>query len=307
MPHSGSVGGMVSGDTIGAGSGVCPYARAFVNDVISGNGAAAVVVTTVCDQMRRASELIAGSSNMQVFLMNVPSTWQTDVAHKIYTAELERLGRFLVRLGGTSPSKEDLSKVICEYHFMRNTIRDTRKHLSARQYSEAIAEFHRNGVVNLAGGGCIRGAATRGVPLALIGGPLLSDHFHIFDMIELSGGRVVLDATETGERTMPGLLDYSEVMDDPFRALAEMYFGSIPDAFRRPNTKLYDWLGNNMTRRGVRGIILRRYIWCDRWHAEVPRLREWADVPLLDLDVGDDTDSTNRAASRIQSFMEMLR
>ena len=82
----------------------------------------------------------------------------------------------------------------------------------------------------------------------------------------------------------------------------------IPDAFRRPNTALYEWLGCAMGTREVRGIILRRYVWCDLWHAEVDRLRRWSPVPVLDLDGDrDDQSARGRTVGRIEAFLEMLR
>jgi len=288
----------------GVPSGVCPYAHTFMSRALFEADAAAIVVTTLCDQMRRVAELIARSSELPVFLMNVPSTWQTSTAQQLYIAELKRLGRFMVRLGGKSPSREQLAEVMREYDTTRSRIRAARGVLSARHYSEAIATFHRKGSADLAPPGAV--PTPRGVPLALVGGPLMANHFQVFDVIEKAGGHVVLDATETGERTLPTPFDRRQLADDPLMELAIAYFGSIPDAFRRPNSELYRWLKRNVTERDVRGLILRRYVWCDTWHAEVQRMREWANVPLLDLDIGDD-DHDSRTASQIQSFLAMLK
>ena len=75
-----------------ASAGVCPYVAAFVRTVCSETDADATIVTTVCDQMRRASERIARESSLPLFLMNVPATWQTAAAHRLYLSELRRLG-----------------------------------------------------------------------------------------------------------------------------------------------------------------------------------------------------------------------
>ncbi len=288
----------------GPASGVCPYAREFIRYALSETAAVAIIATTECDQMRRAAELIARDSDRPVFVMNVPSTWQSTTSEKLYAAELERLGKFLERLGGTLPSGDELAEVIREYDTARSSIRAARGHLSARHHSEAIARFNQQGVADLAPAGVI--STPRGIPVALLGGPLLANHFPIFDFIEKAGGHVVLDATETGERTMPAPFDRRRLRDDPFMELVTAYFGAIPDAFRRPNSPLYRWLKREMTERDIRGIILRRYVWCDTWHAEVHRMKEWAKMPLLDLDVGDG-DSDSRTASRIQSFVATLK
>jgi benzoyl-CoA reductase/2-hydroxyglutaryl-CoA dehydratase subunit BcrC/BadD/HgdB len=136
---------------------------------------------------------------------------------------------------------------------------------------------------------------------------LFDDESDLFRMVEEAGGRIVLDATETGERTLPAAFDRRRVRDDPLLELANAYFGHIPDAFRRPNSELYVWLARELDRRGVRGILFRRCVWCDTWAAELGRIREWAPVPVLDIDVdGHDDASRARTAGRLRAFLEML-
>ena len=283
--------------------GMCPYVHAFINAAISHREAAGIVVTTLCDQMRRASEIIERNCGLPVFLMNVPSTWQTPNAQKLYISELERLGRFMTGLGGVSPTPDQLTEVMCEYDEMRDAVRGACGHLLARKYSELMADFHENGIVDTT---TKSEKIPNGVPLALVGGPLLRDHFAVFDFAEQAGGDFVLDATETGERTMPAPFDRRRLKDDPLMALADAYFGNIPDASRRPNSELYKWLGHEIKTRGIRGIVFRRYVWCDMWHAEAQRMKEWAGLPFLDLDVSDDVNELSRMSTRLQAFMEML-
>ena len=90
------------------------------------------------------------------------------------------------------------------------------------------------------------------------------------------GGRIVLDATESGELGLAGPIDRRHVDDDPLGELASAYFGHIPHPFRRPNSAFYSYMARELPSRGVRGILFRRYVWCDTWHGELGRLREWA-------------------------------
>jgi benzoyl-CoA reductase/2-hydroxyglutaryl-CoA dehydratase subunit BcrC/BadD/HgdB len=250
--------------------------------------------------MRRVYDLLAESSAPK-FLFNLPHTWETPAAQKLYQSELLRLGDFLVSLGGTSPTLGRLRDVMLEYDDARTALRDAHSRISPRRYSELIAAARQE----------LRPPddiyIPSGVPLALVGGPLQSDRFDLFDMIEKAGGYVALDATETGERTLPAPLDRRLLSEDPMSALVDAYFGTIPDAFRRPNTELYRWLKVKLPERGIRGILFYRYLWCDTWHAEAQRLKEWSGLPFFDLDIGDDTSDFARTTSRLQSFMEMLR
>ena len=288
--------------------GVCPFVRSFISEVMRNKGAGGVVVTTVCDQMRRAFDILVRKCELPAFLMNVPNTWQNLESQKLYIDELRRLSRFLSRLGGKSPSNNTLTKIMLEYDAARASILTAREYLSARQHAEAIAAFGRGGPDQTINRGTGTEPQTDGVPLAMVGGPLLRQDFDLFDMIEQSGGRIVLDATETGERGMCGPFDRRRLGDDPLMELADAYFGGIQDASRRPNSELYKWLQRELASREVKGIIFHRYLWCDMWHAELRRLKDWTDLPVLDIDTaGDNETDEYRTANRIRAFMEMLQ
>jgi benzoyl-CoA reductase/2-hydroxyglutaryl-CoA dehydratase subunit BcrC/BadD/HgdB len=277
-----------------ASAGVCPYARSFVNaEAAEECRADAVVFTTVCDQMRRAAEVFSTFSDLPVFLMNVPSTWQTPAAMGLYVDELRRLGRFLVRLGGTTPADEHLADVMLSYDADRAPLRVPASRRTATQGEPRVSASSSSPAAS--------------VPLAIVGGPLAGGQRELLDLIEQFGGRVVLDATEGGELTLPPPLDAARVRQDPLAALAEAYFGAIPHPMRRPNSGLYDWLAARLAERGARGVLLHRWPWCDLWHGELGRLREWSPVPVLDLGAGDEGLDLARQTGRIQAFLEMLR
>lgn len=147
---------------------------------------------------------------------------------------------------------------------------------------------------------------TGGIPVALLGGPLSQQSFALIDTVGQHGGTVVLDGTETGKRGLPRPFDRARLRDNPVDELVDAYFGSIPDVARRPNDELYRWLERELSDPPVRGVILVRWIWCDLWHAETERLREWLRVPLLDLDL-DGEDAIARNRTRVQAFMESIR
>ena len=253
--------------------GLCPYARAFVNDVAARDDIDGIVVTTMCDQMRRVFDLLVRRVDTPAFLLNVPSTWQTVAAQKLYLDELKRLGRFLVRLGGREPDKEGLLRAMLE-------------------------QAYGNSVHSIPYG--------HGVPLALVGGPLMQRDRVLFDVVEECGGRIVLDATETGQRGVRGPFDRRRLAEDPLLELSEAYF-RIPDASRRPNSELYRWLKEQLVQAGAQGILFHHYVWCDKWRAEFTRLKEWTHLPVLRLDSeGDGQMNVARWRSRVRAFMEMF-
>jgi benzoyl-CoA reductase/2-hydroxyglutaryl-CoA dehydratase subunit BcrC/BadD/HgdB len=292
----------------GAGRAVCPYAGALTDAALSGREPQPLVMTTTCDQSRYAAALIEHQGGPPVFLMNVPSTWQNAAAGKLYLDELRRLGRFLVRHGGRSPSDEFLATTMARYQRARAAMHEARASLSGWQFAAALAEVRSaSRLPRLTASEASRNDGRPSVPLAMVGGPLLEKHLAIFDWVEQAGARVVLDATESGERTLPALFDEERTRQDPLAELARAYFDSIPDVFRRPNHELYRWLGRELVARGARGILFHRYVWCDLWHAELARLKSWSPVPVVEIDACDDGDSRDRASGRIEALLEMLQ
>jgi benzoyl-CoA reductase/2-hydroxyglutaryl-CoA dehydratase subunit BcrC/BadD/HgdB len=294
--------------------GICPYSGALLDTLFSEadnsepgpfSACSALALTTICDQMRYAAALAESGGRCPVFLLNVPSTWQTVEVRELYLDELRRFGRFMQRIGGAPPTDDELARVMLAYERARQKLQSMRANLSARRFADALAEL-RGSLTALAEppAGSPR---TEGIPLAVIGGPLLEDDYTFYDVLENAGGRVVLDATEGGERTLPKKFDPEKTAADPLQELAESYFTTIPDVFRRPNTGLYEWLEGKLAERRVRGIVFRRYVWCDLWHGELQRLKQWSPVPVLEIDAGaDDLSAANRIQSRIESFLEML-
>lgn len=293
----------------GTHRGLCTFVRALMSEICASPDATpprpeAVIMTTVCDQMRRAAELVAQDSGLPVFLLTVPSTWQTVAARRLYMTELERLGRFLVHHGGHTPSPEQLADSMLRYDEERSRLRAARGSLSGRHYAELTAAFHRTGQTNPG-----RYPATppaRGPALALVGESLLPGQFELFDLVEAAGATLALDATASGERTLPNPFNRRTLRESPFLTLVDAYFDALPDASRRPNSQLYEWLKSKMARRGICGIIFRRSLNCDLWNAEAQRLKEWAAVPTLVLDLGDGDRLSAHAVSRIQAFLEMV-
>lgn len=258
--------------------GLCAYVKACANSVLSGGDIAGAVFTTVCDQMRRVYDVVVEESKgkFETFLFNVPSTWKSDESKKLYVDELDRFGDWLCRMGGELPSNELLGDVMIRYEEMRKT--------------RSVCQS--NG----------------GVRLAIVGGPLSASDCDIFGIIERVGGNIVLDATEGAGLGDWGSFDRGRVADDAAGELARVYFDDYPAVWKRPNEQFFEWLARMCVERDVRGVIFHRVVWCDLWHAELGRTRELTGIPVLDLDVSDDTHGTlERTINRIEAFLETLQ
>ncbi len=268
-------------EILGGGEGVCPFVSAAVDAACAPGDAAAVVLQTGCDQMRRAFEFVGKRGRVPSFLLNVPATWESAGSFRLYADELKRLGRFLVSLGGKTPDRAGLAEVLLSFQGRRDS-------LPAAEHAGRPSE------------------ARGGIPVAVLGPHLRDADRAVYDLIEGNGGSIVLYGADPGERTRPAAFDRRRLAGEPFEVMAEAYF-AVPDAFRRPNSLLYRWLGDRLAASGAKGILFLRYVWCDTWNAEVQRLREWAGLPMADVELADVENRRSHAAGRIQAFLEMLR
>jgi benzoyl-CoA reductase/2-hydroxyglutaryl-CoA dehydratase subunit BcrC/BadD/HgdB len=302
------------GSTLSAQRGICPAAAAVVDTLLQVPPGAAVVLTTTCDQIRYAAALLEHQGKLPVFLMHVPRTWQAPSARAFYREELHRLSRFLVQHGGTEPTADHLRDTMSRYDRARADLRSRQPILSAVEFAHAATEVREDLQEDEPAYNSRRLTAAESVGnspkrnprnLALLGGPMPADGGELFRIIENAGGRIVLDATESGERTLPPPFNAGRLRADPLEELVRAYFDEIPDVFHRPNDRLYTWLRQQIVERKITGLLVRRYVWCDLWHAELPRLTQELALPVLDWDVADDDPGDNaRTIGRLEAFLE---
>jgi benzoyl-CoA reductase/2-hydroxyglutaryl-CoA dehydratase subunit BcrC/BadD/HgdB len=232
--------------------------------------AAGIVVARTCDQMRRIFEILSSRSRVPCLLFDLPATWQSTQARRQYAGELERLGRFLQGLGGRPPSRHDLGEALFQ------------PHAASGPGTDAI-------------GGPF-------IPLALAGAHPMAEDGLWMGLFEKQAGRIVADLT------LPDAPRFDRrSAGAPFEELADACFDAIEEIFQRPNSRFYRRLDRELRRVPVKGLVVRRYLWCDLWRAEIERLRQWAPLPVLDLEISGRVESDrHRLSTRIQSFMEMV-
>jgi hypothetical protein len=304
------------------GAGECAFAEAAVR-FAEARADCAVIFATSCDQLRRGFDAAVLGGQRQVFLFNLPATWQTAAAGQMFRSELERLGQFLLTIGGRPPTGDELRQEMVRCSETRRRLLDSASCSSARAFAGALAQFHWDGSFSPA----LTVAPTTQIPLALLGGPFLAPHWKWLDEVEAAGGRIALNATEWGERSLspafafePGACDgaappkfahsparRSGERGFPFAALVGGYCENMIDAFQRPNTRLYSWLKPRLASRKVRGIVLWLFAGCDLWRAEAQTLRDSFGLPVLLLEAGAEPGAAPRDLNRLQAFVEMFR
>lgn len=286
--------------------GICSFAQQSLEFARTHCGRGnAVVFGSSCDQMRRGFDLVGEPQETSTFLFNLPATWQSDAAWRLFRLEFDRFTRFLERLGGPRQADESVTTIIGAARDARARLRSSWNKLHARGFAECIARFHWDGCAIAELTSEVKGDA--GIPVAIVGGPLTRAQWGILDAIESAGGRVVLNATETGERSLGLEMPIPGRIATSIDGLARFFFSRIIDVWQRPNTRLYAWLRGRIEERNVRGIVLWHHVGCDLWRAEAASLREAFGLPILTLDSEQAHSDHPRLVHRIAAFMEILR
>jgi hypothetical protein len=281
-------------------AGLCAFADAAVR-FAQARADSAVVFSTACDQMRRGFDAAILAGQRPAFLFNLPATWQTPAAKKIFRSELERLGQFLLAIGGSAPSPEVLRREMLQAGDARERLLQSAPACSPRAFAQAVAQFHWDGAFSPPP----PAPPSNQIPVALVGGPFPAPHWKWLDELEAAGARVALNATEMGERSLPPAVDPSAI--HPFDALVRGGCDNIVDVFQRPNTRLYSWLKPRLASRNARGIVLWHFTGCDLWRAEAQTLRDAFALPVLLLEAGGEPGAAPRQLDRLQAFVETLR
>jgi hypothetical protein len=296
--------------TFSVSAGVCAFAEAAVR-LAEAQPESAMIFSTHCDQLRRGFDSLDEKRRPRAFLFNLPVSLHESAAESIFVSDMERLSRFLIRLGGHLPDSEDLACLIEHHAVARSRLLEAAAWCPASQYAEAIARFRWDGSVCLPEPAPAPGDSNT-VRLAVVGGPLPQPHWELLDTIERAGGRVVLNGTEAGERSLwPAASSSSSLGAKDLPALtlrlARDYLANCVEVFQRPNTRLYAWLKERLALRRARGIVLWQYVGCDLWRAELQSLREAFGLPVLLLDANETAGGRSRHRGRIEAFLEALR
>jgi len=164
-------------------AGVCALAETAVRQA-EARPDAAMIFSTSCDQLRRDFDIAVLHGLPRAFLFNLPATGQSAVAEPMFRSELERLGRFLLTLGGRKPTPEALRQAMRQAGATRECLLEAAPASSPRGLAEAVARFHWDGTfLPTPPAPPIK----QQIPLALAGGPLLAAHWKWLDEIEAAG------------------------------------------------------------------------------------------------------------------------
>ncbi len=136
-----------------------------------------------------------------------------------------------------------------------------------------------------------------------------NDDPHVCNLIEESGGIVVVDETCFGSRNI--WQDMDEGGSDPLGAIAKYYVNERPSCPRilGDHDRRADWIIDAARAFGVDGVVGQALVACDMYASEFymlkPKLRD-AGIPFLQIDAEYVPAFTGQLRTRVQAFIETL-
>jgi len=311
---------------------VCPYVRSCFDlcvkdryDYLSG-----IVIPHGCDSMVRSYSVWSYSLNFPYFhFVNTPSVVK-ESSHEFFKEELQSYRKSLEAFTGKPITDEDLKEAIRLHNENRDQTRalyefkksdpplvsgtELKKVLAVGAslpiteanalYGEVLAELSQR-----------KEALGKRGPRILLDGPCV-DHCELTDIVEESGGHVVIDTTCMGTRDLWPLADED---NDPVAALAHRYLDKIncPKTYRENTAgtfagdaeERFGDIGARAREFSVDGAILYLYKYCDPFGFEVPARKayyESLNVPLLCVEDTYSAGTIGQLKTRIQAFLEMI-
>lgn len=139
------------------------------------------------------------------------------------------------------------------------------------------------------------------VVIGLIGGPFFQ-YEQLYQIVKAKSDAAVVDLTESG---LMGQVTFPDDQAEPFQRLARGYF-NLPSAGRRPDKILHDWLGEQIEKHKISGLIMVRYVWCDLWAGQLFNIKERTGLNILKLDMQNPGRLDGRDICRIEAFAEAI-
>lgn len=145
--------------------------------------------------------------------------------------------------------------------------------------------------------------------IMITGTPFALPNWKLHNIIETSGGAVVVEETCTGTRYFENQVDETKTtLDDQIEALAERYM-SVNCACFTPNTKRIDDILRLAKEYQVDGIIDVNLKFCTLYDVEghsVERAIKEAGIPVLGIETDYADSDAQQLRTRISAFIEML-
>ena len=284
----------------------CPYVRAAFWDLHRrAPPAAAVVLPTCCDPMRRLADVLRQHSpHVPCFLLDLPRT-RGKREEEYLAGRLEEILAALRALPGAVPPEGGLAEASRLFAEVRHLLHRVARTASAPAVHRLIRQVHaadpRQAVASL-----LARETTASGPTADARPRVLVVTSHpvdpgVLEVIEQAGARVVAEDSCLGDR----LLTIPPGGSTP-RELAAAYLGRPPcPRMELPEERLA-YLEDVARARGAQGIIFLALKYCDNLGYDFPWVRERSALPVLFLESDYGISASGQLLTRVQAFVETL-
>lgn len=302
----------------------CSLARGALEDLLRGNLDGVldgVVFPHTCDTMQRLSDIwrMHGSTPFHADVV-LPVKLHTPAARDYLLEVLTRFCRELREAFGVDFDDDDLRDALRVCNAVRLGVEQVYRLRSERPGLLSGREWHAllrgasvmdRGELSRELPGLVddlRGRETpdSAYPRVLISGSVC-DFPEIYELVELSGARVVWDDLCSGTRAFDRLAAED---GDPLEALAERYVGrQLCPAKHLSPTRRADDLVQMIREHRVQGVIFLLLKFCDPHAFDYPWLKqrlEQEGVPTLLVEVEDRLPAQGQLRTRLETFVHML-
>ncbi|MCE5302295.1 MAG: 2-hydroxyacyl-CoA dehydratase family protein [Planctomycetaceae bacterium] len=278
-----------------------------------------IVGETTCDGKKKMYERLAESRPM--YVLQLPYRSEGAEALDYWLGELRHFRAFLADRFQTDVSDDRLREAICRLNEERRWRREItalmrcdRPALSGRRILDckssiwAMSDAHENyrrileAFRGRSGGSCGR------VRVLMTGVPMVHGAERVLDLVEQSGGLVVVAENCTGVK--PLLEDVDEGAADPLRALAEKYF-HLPCSVMSPNDRRLDALGRLASEYRVECVVELVWQACLTYSVESHRVRRFVEkqlgLPYLSIETDYSPSDSARIGVRVEALFETVR
>lgn len=295
----------------------CPYCKSILGNMSLKKGllgrASLIAAVATCDMMRRTLDTIRKEFDIPVFTIHAPAT-MSENTRKFFISQMQGLVKEIYSFTG---EKFDTGKAVSYFRDRKKcaeklyrlslsgdtqyTILSGLMHLFNFSSPKRLDHFLDEIIEDIPG-------EKPKMRILLVGSALCTEDNQVPRLIGTNGTGLV-NLTCGGINQLEGYLNASAPGRGTAQCIAK--FAEIildaPQCIRsRPNNAVYDRIKSYTTKTGVDGVILKTLKFCDLWHTEKERMREFLGVPFLVLDTDYSGSSDESLKNRIDAFIETL-
>ncbi|MEJ2739163.1 MAG: 2-hydroxyacyl-CoA dehydratase family protein [Dehalococcoidia bacterium] len=329
LAHGGSSGADVTALTV-VPNIICPFARAQIGERLLKTNPYytmidLLVAPITCQHIKKAAEIIEYFGDVEIFKLGIPHQYDADFEVEYYVNRLKDLKDTLQEITGNEVTNGKLGEAIDLYNKIRELLKKiSLLRSSSRQYISATDFFKLNQATLIADPLYMvdlldsvyqelkeqEATDTADSPrLMLIGPNIAYDDYKVIELVESSGGNIVIEEICEGIRYYWRTIEQG---DDPFQSLARGYLvDRVPGAFLRASSKKrLDFALELISEFKATAVIWYELLNCETYDSEsyyFEREMSQRDIPVLILGAGYGQADSEQLKIRTSAFIEMVK